>query len=93
MSIYNIIYADPGWQYRDKANSGKRGVAHKYTTSPIEQIKQMNVAGLAAPNCALFMWAVFPMLPDCLSVMSSWGLNIEPVLLFGLRIILKLVLR
>lgn len=26
---YKIIYGDSPWTYRDKANSGKRGVCHK----------------------------------------------------------------
>jgi N6-adenosine-specific RNA methylase IME4 len=27
----------------------------------------------AAPDCVLFMWCVFPMMPDAISLMRHWG--------------------
>lgn len=28
---YQLIYSDPPWTYRDKANAGQRGAIHKYS--------------------------------------------------------------
>ena len=33
----------------------------------------MEVDAIAARNSVLFMWATFPLLPDALEVVSSWG--------------------
>ena len=35
---YKIIYADPAWVYKDKANAGNRGACHKYTLTPTEEM-------------------------------------------------------
>lgn len=37
------------------------------------QIKALPVADLCAPDACLFMWAVWPTLPDALEVMKAWG--------------------
>ena len=70
---FDIIYADPPWAYKDKANAGKRGAGHKYTVTGTDAICAIPVSGIAAKDCALFMWATFPMLSDAMQVMRSWG--------------------
>lgn len=57
---YNIIYADPPWVYKDKANAGKRGAVHKYNLMGLEAIKALPVADIAADDCLLAMWWVPP---------------------------------
>lgn len=70
---YSIIYADPAWSYRDKCHAGKRGAGYKYTVTSTREMGSLPVAQLAAPACVLFMWAVFPMLPDALELIEAWG--------------------
>jgi N6-adenosine-specific RNA methylase IME4 len=70
---YNIIYADPAWQYRDKANAGKRGACHKYPVMTLEDIKRLDVLSLAADDCLLAMWWVPPMPNEALEVVKAWG--------------------
>jgi site-specific DNA-methyltransferase (adenine-specific) len=40
-----------------------------------EEICQLNVRALRAPNCALFLWATMPALPDAFKVLAAWGFN------------------
>ncbi len=61
---YNIIYADPPWKYSTKV---------KYPTIPIEIIKQFPAQQIADEDCALFMWAAYPILPECIETLKSWG--------------------
>lgn len=70
---YQIIYADPPWKYRDSANAGKRGAAHKYSVMSVEDIKALPVAKIADDNCVLFIWSTNPMMPECLEVIKAWG--------------------
>lgn len=70
---YQIIYADPPWQYRDKINPGKRGAEFKYPSMSDHEILQLPVSDLADDNCFLFLWATFPRLPLALEVISAWG--------------------
>jgi len=45
----------------------------------IDAIKALPVGDLAAKDCALFLWATDPMLPQALEVISSWGFQFKTV--------------
>lgn len=79
MKKYRIIYADPPWSYRDKANAGRRGAEYKYPCMAVEQIKALPVSALADDNCALFLWVTFPMLQEGLDVIRAWGFEYKTV--------------
>ena len=65
MKRYQIIYADPPWQY-----SGNEILAQKsrltstqnyhYSTMSLKEIKELPVSELADENSLLFLWAVSP---------------------------------
>lgn len=70
---YNVIYADPPWQYD---NTGLNGAAEDhYSTMPVEEIynlleaKQFGVAD----NAVLFLWATNPLLPEAFELINRWG--------------------
>jgi N6-adenosine-specific RNA methylase IME4 len=50
-----------------------RSADNHYPTSPLEESKALDVASIAATDCALFLWATVPMLPQALAVMCGWG--------------------
>jgi N6-adenosine-specific RNA methylase IME4 len=66
-----VVYADPPWSYRDSGVRG--GVDHHYNTMTIADLRALHVGDIAAPDCALFMWATYPTLPDAFELMRSWG--------------------
>ena len=72
---YGVILADPEWRFEFWSEKGKTNSSadNHYETSPLEAIKDRDVASIAAPNSALFLWATVPMLPQALEVMSAWG--------------------
>lgn len=73
---YQIIYADPPWSYNDKMNDRKSfSVVGQYETQSIEWIKSIKVAEITDDNCALFLWAVSPLLPEAFEVITAWGFN------------------
>lgn len=74
---FQIIYADPPWSYRDKANAGKRGASHKYDCMSVDEICALPVANIAAPNCLLVMWHVAPMPEEALRVVAAWGFTLK----------------
>jgi putative sporulation protein YyaC len=76
---YNVILADPPWQYRDKANAGKRGADHKYSTMSVDSIKALPVQDIAADDCALFLWVTNPFLPAAFEVIKAWGFEYKTV--------------
>jgi N6-adenosine-specific RNA methylase IME4 len=72
---YGVVLADPAWQYDDKAASGERWAGFKYETMPTEAICQLPVRHVVADDCALFLWATWPMISDAFQVMKAWGFN------------------
>lgn len=74
---FSLIYADPAWQYRDKANAGKRGAVHKYSVLTLPQIMALPVQQIAAPDCVLALWWVGPMPVEALRVARAWGFRLS----------------
>ena len=83
MGKYNIIYADPPWQYQ---RSGVQGAAaFHYSTMGIEDLCRLPISELAADDCALFMWATFPQLSEALQLIKSWGFTYKTVAFVWLK--------
>jgi len=74
---YKIIYADPAWIYKDKANSGKRGAEHKYSCTSIEEMGKINLN--ADKDSICLMWCTYPQLVEGLKLMKLWGFEFKTV--------------
>lgn len=71
---YSAIYADPPWSFQVWSGEGKdRAAENHYPTMTQAEIEALPVADMAADDCALFMWAVMPQLPEALAVIKAWG--------------------
>jgi N6-adenosine-specific RNA methylase IME4 len=78
MKKYNVIYADPPWEYNNKKTGRTNGnqpqgsgAATKYPTMPLADICAMKIP--SEKNSVLFLWATVPMMPEAFQVMKSWG--------------------
>ena len=45
----------------------------------IEDICALPVSSIASPDCALFLWVTFPVLPDAFRVLGAWGFTYKTV--------------
>ena len=71
---YNIIYADPPWQFKTYSDAGKEKSAdNHYECQDINWIKDLPVADIADKNCLLFLWVTFPILEKSFEVIEAWG--------------------
>lgn len=66
---FNVIYADPPWEYSNTGFSSS--VAGQYKTMSTLDICRMKIP--SAKDTVLFLWATNPMLKDALEVISAWG--------------------
>jgi N6-adenosine-specific RNA methylase IME4 len=74
---FSVLLADPPWGYEQKR---LQGAAEKhYSTISIDDLCALPVSGLAAPDCALFLWATFPMLPEALRIILAWGFKYKSI--------------
>lgn len=72
---YQIIYADPPWEYKQSGGvNGSRGMAKThYDTMPTEDICNLPVDKIAGGGAICFLWATFPNIGEAVKVMEAWG--------------------
>ncbi len=68
---YNVIYADPPWEYNDGLIEGYGAAKHHYSTMSVDEICNINIP--VAQNAVLFIWVTSPLLEDVFKVIKSWG--------------------
>ena len=76
---YDIIYADPPWDYKGQTQHGGKGVsdtggaiAH-YPTMTLTELKAFPIDRFAKKDCLLFMWATSPHLDQAIELGKAWG--------------------
>jgi N6-adenosine-specific RNA methylase IME4 len=77
---YGVILADPPWTFATYSHKGKgRSAEAHYDCMSLADIKALPVADWAAPDCALFLWAIDPSLPQAFEVIEAWGFTYKTV--------------
>ena len=79
---YDIVYADPCWEYRE-VNYNPKGETSKatnhYPTMQTQEMCNLPVIDIASKNCLLFLWVTNVHIPDALIVGESWGFKFSTV--------------
>lgn len=79
---FDIILADPPWDYRGRKQFGfagdvgvdSGGAVHHYETMRAADICALPVGQICAPDALLFLWTTGPMLlTDAPKVIANWG--------------------
>lgn len=77
---YNILYADPPWQWKAYYKKGLgRAPQRHYRCMSLKQICNLKVKHIAAKNSILFLWATHPMLKSAFEVIKAWGFTYKTV--------------
>lgn len=92
---FDIIYADPPWDYGGKLQFDKTSKAaeeidpnrnifissacFKYPTLKLDQLCQMPVGEISKDDCLLFLWATSPHLAQAMTLGQSWGFEYRTV--------------
>ena len=67
---YNIIYADPPWQYWE---SGNKNQSVHYKTMTVDEICKLPIKDISAEDSVLFLWVTYPILAEAFRVIEAWG--------------------
>lgn len=77
---FNLILADPPWQYRTGTTTPNRKIEQQYTTMSLDEIKgelrrlrEEEEKLEISDDSILFLWATSPLLPEALEVLNAWG--------------------
>jgi N6-adenosine-specific RNA methylase IME4 len=69
-----VIAPDPPWPFETYSVQGRqRSPDRNYDTMTLDEIKALPIAPLAAEDCALLLWGVWPEHPGVLDVITAWG--------------------
>ncbi|MBW1616713.1 MAG: transcriptional regulator [Deltaproteobacteria bacterium] len=92
---FDIIYADPPWDYNGKMQFDKSSTSadkmdwkknifissasFKYPTLKTKELKKIPILEIAKNDCLLFMWVTSPHLSQGIELGTSWGFEYKTV--------------
>lgn len=92
---YDVIYADPPWDYGGKMQYDKSSIKtenigfekkvfisaanFKYPTLKLRELKELDVSSISAEDCLLFMWTTGPQMANSIELGQSWGFEYKTV--------------
>lgn len=92
---YDIIYADPPWDYGGKMQYDKTCIKSEnvnferkifisaanfqYPTVKLEQLKQLDVRSISLEDSLLFMWTTGPHMQNAIILGEAWGFEYKTV--------------
>ncbi|CAN7550576.1 MT-A70 family methyltransferase [Pararhizobium sp. LjRoot238] len=82
---YGVILADPPWRFEpySRETGMDRAADNHYPTMHTTDIADLGRNPPAARECALFLWATAPMMPDALKVMMLWGFQYKSQIIWN----------
>lgn len=78
---YNIIYADPPWQYKvwsKKTGLGRSAESH-YPTMNKKNIQGLPIQNLCEKDAVLFLWVTAPCLLEGIELIEKWGFTYKTI--------------
>ncbi len=92
---YDIIYADPPWNYGGKMQYDKSSIQEEnkdfkrdifissaefiYPTLTISQLKELDIPKITSNDCLLFMWTTGPQFANSIELGKHWGFEYKTV--------------
>ena len=92
---YDIIYADPPWDYGGKMQYDKSSVKNlnigfqkkifisaadfQYPTLKLKDLKKLDVNSISKVDCILFMWTTGPQFANSIELGETWGFEYKTV--------------
>jgi N6-adenosine-specific RNA methylase IME4 len=69
---YQVLYADPPWEYDFGFDIHGAALRH-YNTMSIAELCALPIKDIADDNAVFFLWVTSPKLADCWPVITAWG--------------------
>ena len=92
---YQVIYADPPWDYGGKMQYDKTTIkdenigfkkkifissaGFKYPTLKLKYLKELDIKSISDDNCLLFMWTTGPHMANAIELGIAWGFEYKTV--------------
>jgi len=92
---YQVIYADPPWDYGGKMQYDKTSIKSenegferdifissamfKYPTLKLKELIELDVPSICDEDCLLFMWTTGPQLENSIKLGTAWGFEYKTI--------------
>ena len=76
---YQIVYADPPWEYDDKLQNDPKYGGITYDIMKLKEICNLPISNICKEDCVLFLWVTAPMLEKGFEVIRSWGFEYKTI--------------
>lgn len=82
---FDLIVIDPPWPYRDGEEHpdydphGRRA-SNPYPEMSLEEIASIDVGGIGAPDCVLWLWTTHKFMRHAFPLLDSWGFEDRAIL-------------
>ena len=74
---YNVIYADPPWQYtsgdQHTDEEQETVLGTHYDSMSIRELCEIPVKQISHENCVAFLWVTSPLLEEAFEIIHAWG--------------------
>lgn len=70
---HKVIVLDPPWQYQNFSEEKHGAAKAHFECMSITDMKKVPIASWADEDCVMCMWAVWPKLPEAISLMEAYG--------------------
>jgi N6-adenosine-specific RNA methylase IME4 len=70
-----LVSIDPPWPFDGWSERANRRATDHYETMTLDEIKALPIRALAAPDCAIFCWVIWPFMPTWQEVLQAWGVT------------------
>ena len=77
---YQVIYADPPWQYDNQAT--RASTENHYSGMTVNELCALPVAELAADDAHLHLWTTNAFLFECPRIFDAWGFEFRSSLVW-----------
>lgn len=84
---FPVVYADPPWHFKTYNEKGRQrspdwrpfegSPSVHYDTMSAPDIRALPVSELATEDCCLFLWMCWPLLPEAMQLIESWGFTFK----------------
>lgn len=94
-ATYDIIYADPPWDYNGKMQYDKTSIktenigfeknifissaTFKYPTVKLRDLKGLGVNSITSSDCLLFLWTTGPHMSNAIELGNAWGFEYKTI--------------
>lgn len=74
MKTYDLILADPPWQYNNKVSNG--AADNHYNTTDLYSLKRLPIEKIASENSVLCMWYTGNFVREAYDLAEAWGFKV-----------------